>query len=242
MKLQKMFWRKKTSYSFSKDGSSPSSSSYSGSQTASPQSKLFPPKSLENGNESSVLHSPFTPSKPAPSPDSRLREAFPDSPIFSADESGISSDKSSEQSSEFQELVEAFRFYDSNGDGKISTFELGSVLKMLGDNATEEDLRMMVKEVDFDGDGFIDLSEFIKLHTVKSGDEAKSEELKAAFHLFDVDKNGLITAEELHRVLKSLGEKGLTMEDCNKMIRGVDRDGDGYVSFDEFERMMRSNF
>ncbi|KAJ7553917.1 hypothetical protein O6H91_06G118400 [Diphasiastrum complanatum] len=242
MKMRNMFWKKKTSSSFVKDDSSPSSSPYSGSQTSSPQSKLFSPKSLVNGNEYSPLHSPLTASKPAPSPYSRPTEAFPDSPIFSADESGMTSDKSSEHSSEFRELVEVFRFYDSNGDGKISTSELGSVLKMLGDNATEEDLRMMVKEVDFNGDGFIDLSEFIKLHTFKSGDEAKSEELKAAFHVFDVDKNGLITAEELHSVLKGLGNKGLTMEDCNKMIRGVDRDGDGYVSFDEFKRMMRSNF
>ncbi|EFJ28056.1 hypothetical protein SELMODRAFT_94292 [Selaginella moellendorffii] len=142
-----------------------------------------------------------------------------------------------------QELEHAFRYFDANGDGKISVAELGGVLKSLGENPSEEDLRTMVREVDADGDGFVDFDEFVHLNTEILGDAlaASVEELKAAFYVFDTDKNGYISAEELYKVMFNLGEKGVTMEDCNRMIGGVDSDGDGFVNFEEFQRMMLSS-
>ncbi|KAJ7283090.1 hypothetical protein O6H91_15G036400 [Diphasiastrum complanatum] len=95
----------------------------------------------------------------------------------------------------------------------------------------------MVKEVDSDGDGFIDLEEFVKLNR----DASKEDELQAAFCVFDIDKNGLITPDELYRVLMGMGEKELSMEACYRMIKGVDCDGDGFVSYNEFQKMMMTN-
>ncbi|KAG6545614.1 hypothetical protein Mapa_012968 [Marchantia paleacea] len=142
---------------------------------------------------------------------------------------------------EHQELSDAFKLIDVNQDGKISPSELGSVLCSLGYASSEEELKLMLDAVDTDGDGYIDLQEFINLNTKadSAGSAARSKELKAAFNVFDIDKNNFISAEELHQVLKGLGEKS-TMEDCSRMIRGVDSDGDGQVNFEEFERMMRS--
>ena len=65
----------------------------------------------------------------------------------------------------YQELKEAFQRFDMNRDGKISATELGSVLRSLGDNPSDEELILMVKEVDRDGDVFIDLEEFIFLNS-----------------------------------------------------------------------------
>lgn len=95
----------------------------------------------------------------------------------------------------------------------------------------------MIREVDADGDGFIDLQEFIELNTKDVGYEEVLENLRDAFKVFDIDKNGSITAEELQNVLGSLGEES-TMAECRKMISGVDVDGDGMISFDEFKVMM----
>lgn len=133
------------------------------------------------------------------------------------------------------ELQEAFLRFDANGDGKISASELGSVLKSLGDNPSEEELLLMVKEVDRDGDGFIDLGEFILLNTTSSS--AAGEDLQDAFQVFDADDDGKISAQELHHVLIRLGES-CTIEECGRMIRGVDTDGDGFVDFQEFCTMM----
>jgi hypothetical protein len=70
------------------------------------------------------------------------------------------------QSQLVKDLTELFNIFDKNGDGKISQGELESVLQSLGENPTVVELDKMVKEVDADGDGYIDLQEFIYLNTV----------------------------------------------------------------------------
>ncbi|KAK9085278.1 hypothetical protein Sjap_025689 [Stephania japonica] len=141
-------------------------------------------------------------------------------------------------STQAKELEVVFKKFDANGDRKISMSELGSIMRSLGHNASEEELGKMMREADLDGDGFIDLNEFIEMNTkgVESTDEM--EDLRNAFMVFDVDKNGVISVEELHRVLGKLGERS-SIDDCKRMIRGVDSDGDGQINFDEFLVMMK---
>ncbi|KAK1283234.1 Calcium-binding protein CML24 [Acorus calamus] len=52
-----------------------------------------------------------------------------------------------------------------DGDCKISASELVDVLSELGHPASDAEIREMMAEADFDGDGFIDLSEFMELNT-----------------------------------------------------------------------------
>ncbi|KAF7827575.1 putative calcium-binding protein CML25 [Senna tora] len=135
------------------------------------------------------------------------------------------------------ELEEVFKKFDVNGDGKICSSELGSILGSLGQQATPEELQNMIREVDSDGDGFISLEEFIELNT-KGIDSAEAmENLKDAFSVFDIDGNGSITAEELQKVMKSLGDD-CSVAECRRMISGVDSDGDGQIDFEEFKVMM----
>ncbi|KAL3830732.1 hypothetical protein ACJIZ3_019534 [Penstemon smallii] len=136
-----------------------------------------------------------------------------------------------------EELEQVFKKFDVNGDGKISSSELGSMMGSLGHSVTDEELDSMIREVDSDGDGFIDLQEFIELNTKDVDYDEALENLKDAFQVFDVDKNGSISAEELQNVLKSLGEE-CTLDECKKMISGVDADGNGMICFDEFKVMM----
>ena len=49
------------------------------------------------------------------------------------------------------EFKEAFSFFDKNNTGKITTKELGTVLKSLGQNPTEMELNDMITEIDIDG-------------------------------------------------------------------------------------------
>ena len=49
------------------------------------------------------------------------------------------------------EFKEAFRIFDKDGDGTISTKELGTVLRSLGQNPTEAELQDMITEVDANG-------------------------------------------------------------------------------------------
>ncbi|KAL6993961.1 Polcalcin Bet v 4 [Sarracenia purpurea var. burkii] len=52
-----------------------------------------------------------------------------------------------------------FKRFDANGDGKISSSELGDALKALG-SVTADEVRRMMAEIDTDGDGFISFQEF----------------------------------------------------------------------------------
>jgi calcium-binding protein CML len=135
------------------------------------------------------------------------------------------------------ELEQVFQRFDVNGDGKISSSELGSILGSMGHPATQEELDKMIREVDADGDGHIDLQEFVELNTKGVDSNEALENLKDAFSVYDIDGNGLISAEELHRVLKSLNED-CSLAECRKMINGVDRNGDGMINFEEFKVMM----
>lgn len=51
---------------------------------------------------------------------------------------------SEEQIAEFKE---AFSLFDRDGDGKITSKELGTVMRSLGQNPTEAELREMIQEV-----------------------------------------------------------------------------------------------
>lgn len=155
---------------------------------------------------------------------------------FSQFASAMADQLSNEQISEFKE---AFSLFDKDGDGTITTRELGTVMRSLGQNPTEAELQDMINEVDQDGSGTIDFPEFLTLMARKMQDSDSEEEIKEAFRVFDKDGNGFISAAELRHVMTNLGEK-LTDEEVDEMIREADVDGDGQINYEEFVKMMMS--
>ncbi|CAG10181.1 unnamed protein product [Tetraodon nigroviridis] len=129
------------------------------------------------------------------------------------------------------EFKEAFSLFDKDGDGTITTKELGTVMRSLGQNPTEAELQDMINEVDADGNGTIDFPEFLTMMARKMKDTDSEEEIREAFRVFDKDGNGYISAAELRHVMTNLGEK-LTDEEVDEMIREADIDGDGQVNYE----------
>ncbi|KAM5556196.1 calmodulin-1-like [Rosa sericea] len=135
------------------------------------------------------------------------------------------------------EFKHAFSLLDKDGDGSITTKELGTVMRSLGQKPTEEELEVMIKEVDVDGNGRIDFQEFVNLMARKMQDTLTEDQLKEAFRVFDKNQNGFISADELRHVMTSLGET-LTDEQVNQMVREADMDGDGQINYKEFVKVM----
>ena len=74
------------------------------------------------------------------------------------------------------EFKEAFSLFDKDGDGTITTKELGTVMRSLGQNPTEAELQDMINEVDADGNGTIDFPEFLSLMARKMKDSDSHRE------------------------------------------------------------------
>jgi len=62
-------------------------------------------------------------------------------------------------------LKECFREYDKDGSGSISVKEFGEVYRQNNKDVSDEELAKIVAEVDCDGDGNIDLDEFMFMMT-----------------------------------------------------------------------------
>ena len=65
------------------------------------------------------------------------------------------------------EYIEAFRIFDKNSDDLISKEELKEVMTILGqfvwgESPTDDDIALMIKEADTDGDEFLHYSDFIR--------------------------------------------------------------------------------
>ncbi|KAK4874206.1 hypothetical protein RN001_013566 [Aquatica leii] len=64
-----------------------------------------------------------------------------------------------------QELKEAFRLYDREGNGYITTGTLKEILKALDDKLTNRELDGIIAEIDTDGSGTVDFDEFMEMMT-----------------------------------------------------------------------------
>ena len=135
------------------------------------------------------------------------------------------------------EFKEAFALFDKDGDGTITTKELGTAMRSLGQNPTEAELQDMINEVDADENGTIDFPGVLSLMARKMKDADIEEELTEAFKVFDRDGNGFISDAELRHVTTILGEK-LTDEEVDEIIREADVEGDDQINDEEFVKMM----
>ncbi len=81
---------------------------------------------------------------------------------------------SEEQVAEFKE---AFELFDQDGSGTITLAELKAVMKNLGLNPSDNELLEMINEVDADGNGTIEFTEFLDLMARKLKETGEKDEV-----------------------------------------------------------------
>ncbi|XP_008794664.1 probable calcium-binding protein CML41 [Phoenix dactylifera] len=135
-----------------------------------------------------------------------------------------------------KEFHEAFRRFDGDGDGKISSDELRAFFAWAGEDINLEEAEQVIADFDSDGDGLMDYDDFVRL--MERDNNGGDEDLRRAFEMFELEKgSGCITPKGLQRVLSRLGDVRSTGE-CEAMIKAYDLDGDGVLDYHEFLRMM----
>mmetsp|Transcript_19140 Transcript_19140/g.34908 ORF Transcript_19140/g.34908 Transcript_19140/m.34908 type:complete len:506 (-) Transcript_19140:2424-3941(-) len=136
---------------------------------------------------------------------------------------------------EKQVLTTAFKALDTNNDGKLSASELEIGFRSL---YTEEEAQAKVnellKQIDVDGNGFVEYSEFLSAGMQLDAEENK-QRLEDAFNIFDSDKSGGISLEELKEILGSYMDADT---DWDQLFRDVDSDHSGEISFEEFKALL----
>ncbi|PAA51439.1 hypothetical protein BOX15_Mlig025330g1 [Macrostomum lignano] len=149
----------------------------------------------------------------------------------------ITSQLTDEQIAEFKE---AFGLFDRDGSGSITIRELESIMRSLGQNPSERELKDMVEGVDIDGNGEIDFPEFMAMMAEKIQDTNSEQEIIAAFQTFDRDSNSYLSREELQDVLTRFGDNSMSEADVREMIAAADKNGDGKIQYEEFAHFIAS--
>jgi len=136
-----------------------------------------------------------------------------------------------------EEIKEAFQLFDKDQDGKITGEELGTVMRALGQNPTQAQIKEIVGQIS--RNGFIDLQSFLGMMKKRMKSNDGEDQIKEAFKVFDRNGSGFIEVAELKHVLTTLGEK-LSVQEVDGVMKEADSDGDGKINLQDFLRVMKS--
>ncbi|XP_048732605.1 uncharacterized protein LOC125649266 [Ostrea edulis] len=140
---------------------------------------------------------------------------------------------------QINDIKEAFKVFDKDGDGTVSTEELGAVMRSMGQDPTEKELMDMIAEVDVDGNGDVEFDEFLQMMAKQMQCTDSPDELIEAFQVFDEDKTGHISVDEFRSVMTTLGEQ-LTDNDVDEMIADTGVGSNGYIRYKDFVKHITS--
>jgi len=136
------------------------------------------------------------------------------------------------------EVKNAFRKYDKNRSGSLNESELKRMMLSTGYSFTDVEVHSILNLGDKDGDGEIDLEEFLILMTPSASETLSLirkgvsciADVKGLFKEIDIDGDGLLTKEEM---LNSPGCK-FDKEQVNAIYELGDSNGDEVLDMGEF--------
>ncbi|EXC17872.1 putative calcium-binding protein CML13 [Morus notabilis] len=128
-------------------------------------------------------------------------------------------------------MKEAFTLFDTDGDGRIAPSELGILMRSLGGNPTQAQLKSIIVEENLSAP--FDFPRFLDLMAKHMKPEPFDRQLRDAFKVLDKDATGFVSVAELRHILTSIGEK-LEPAEFDEWIREVDVGSDGKIRYEDF--------
>merc|ERR1712241_1264183 len=139
-----------------------------------------------------------------------------------------------------EDFKEVFQLFDTKGDGLIQVTQVGDVLRALGQNPTEGDVKKLVQSTNSKGgpDARVTFETFLPLLQAVSGKKITDtvDDFVEGLRHFDKEGNGRISAIELRHLLTGLGEK-MSEEEVEQLIHGKE-DSQGNINYEEFVKMV----
>jgi len=140
---------------------------------------------------------------------------------------------------QIKDLRETFIAMDEDGDGLLTVKELEEGMQRAGMTEIPPELNDIIKDVDSNGSGTIDYTEFLAA-TLDRKNYIAEDVCWAAFRVFDKDGSGTISKDELAQVLSDGAVAAVAQKDIAELLNEVDQNGDGEIDFQEFMHMMRA--
>ena len=142
-------------------------------------------------------------------------------------------------SEQILEFREAFQAFDKDGNGSITTKELGTVMRSLGQNLSEAEIKEIIDEVDEHKNGTIDFQEFLSLMARKMKLLDKEDELIEAFKKLDLDGTGKISKYQLRYIILST-QNDFNADDIEELFKITDMDDEGNIDLHDFIKILMS--
>tara|TARA_B110000211_G_C13583651_1_gene337362 strand:+ start:85 stop:420 length:336 start_codon:yes stop_codon:yes gene_type:complete len=105
----------------------------------------------------------------------------------------------------------------------------------------DKQIKLMIEGLDEDGDGEVDLVEFLSLMepVVQSAERVETPEKVAQrmFSMLDEDGGGTVTTTEFKHMLHKVG-MDMSYDEVRQLFSEYDESHDGCIDVEEFEAMM----
>lgn len=134
-----------------------------------------------------------------------------------------------------EEVEEMFEIIDRDKDGLISYIDLTQLLRWLGFNPTETEMRDYQDKYDTTKTNLVNKRVVMEIANLKVIEPDTIDELVEAMKLLDKNNDGNILVPELRWAMTKLGD-AMDEGTVDEMIKEVVQDGKGFVDIMDFAK------
>ena len=133
-----------------------------------------------------------------------------------------------------------FDMFDENKDNKISLNELGDILRICGAAPSQQELMMIIKNLEENGNENISFEIFIKLLERLLNTQDSEEDLINEFRKIDKIGDGTMAASDLKKLMSNY-ENPLQSQEIDEIIQEANVDENGYINIQRFVKLLLGN-